>query len=154
MARKAPGKTRGPLDGTQTVRLPLSSLHHFMPNSPTPLPSHPLSLPFLLPPQVFAQQGYLVIAINPTGSTSFGQSLTDGIQANWGGRPIQDLLAGLQHALKIYPEVDENRLAGLGASYGGYAINWIQGHNDVFGFKALVCHDGIFSTSDVSWQRG
>jgi dipeptidyl aminopeptidase/acylaminoacyl peptidase len=104
----------------------------------------------LLPYSVFAQQGYVVILINPTGSTSFGQALTDGIQRNWGGRPIQDLLAGLQHALKLYPEVDPERLAGLGASYGGYAINWIQGHNDVFGFKTLVCHDGIFSTSDVS----
>ncbi|OJA17237.1 hypothetical protein AZE42_00166 [Rhizopogon vesiculosus] len=82
-------------------------------------------------PNVFASQGYVVVAINPTGSTSFGQNLTDGIQAEWGGRPIQDLLLGWKQILHDYPEV-----------------SWIQGNPEFgFGFKALVCHDGVFDTT-------
>jgi len=135
---KEPGKTPGQVDGTQTVR-PLSSLSLSL----VPPPSFSFDYSSLahistLPFSVFAQQGYVVIAINPHGSTSFGQKLTDGIKSNWGSRPIQDLLAGLQHALKIYPEVDDERLAALGASWGGYAVNWLNGHNGAFNFKAFV----------------
>ncbi|KAG1772414.1 Alpha/Beta hydrolase protein [Suillus occidentalis] len=99
-------------------------------------------------PNVFASQGYVVVAINPTGSTSFGQKFTDGINKNWGGRPIQDLLMGWKYILQEYPEIDQNRTVAAGASYGGYAINWIQGNPELgFGFKALVCHDGVFDTT-------
>lgn len=99
-------------------------------------------------PNVFASQGYVVVAINPTGSTSFGQNFTEGINQNWGGRPIQDLLMGWKYILQEYPEIDHNRTVAAGASYGGYAINWIQGNPELgFGFKALVCHDGVFDTT-------
>ncbi|WRT66611.1 uncharacterized protein IL334_003570 [Kwoniella shivajii] len=97
-------------------------------------------------PAVFASQGYFVVAINPTGSTGYGQVFTDAIQGDWGGKPFKDLLAGYQAALAKYPEIDAERTAGLGASYGGYMVNWINGHNEHFGFKALVCHDGVFDT--------
>ncbi|WVR06822.1 hypothetical protein IAU60_003858 [Kwoniella sp. DSM 27419] len=97
-------------------------------------------------PAVFASHGYFVIAINPTGSTGYGQEFTDAIQNNWGGRPYKDLLAGYHAALDLYPEIDPNRTAAAGGSYGGYMINYINGHNDPFGFKALVCHDGVFDT--------
>jgi len=40
----------------------------------------------------------------------------------------------------------------LGASYGGYMANWIQGHNDEFRFKAIVCHDGIFDTTSAFYE--
>jgi dipeptidyl aminopeptidase/acylaminoacyl peptidase len=103
-------------------------------------------------PNVFASQGYVVVAINPTGSTSFGQKFTDGINKNWGGRPIQDLLIGWKYILQEYPEIDQNRTVAAGASYGGYAINWIQGNPELgFGFKALVCHDGVFDTTYNSY---
>ncbi|WWC61924.1 uncharacterized protein I303_104510 [Kwoniella dejecticola CBS 10117] len=97
-------------------------------------------------PALFASQGYFVVAINPTGSTGYGQDFTDAIQGDWGGKPFKDLLAGYHAALARYPEIDPDRTAGLGASYGGYMVNWINGHNDHFGFKALVCHDGVFDT--------
>ncbi|ODN76954.1 hypothetical protein L202_05520 [Cryptococcus amylolentus CBS 6039] len=97
-------------------------------------------------PAIFAAQGYFVVTINPTGSTGYGQEFTDAIQGDWGGKPFKDLLAGYQHALSRYPEIDPERTTALGASYGGYMINWINGHNDHFGFKALVCHDGVFDT--------
>ncbi|TBU45806.1 prolyl oligopeptidase family-domain-containing protein [Dichomitus squalens] len=94
---------------------------------------------------VFAQQGYVVVAINPTGSTGFGQAFTDAIAEDWGGKPFVDLQKGWKYVLDNYPEVDPDRAVAAGASYGGYAINWIQGHPEFgFNFKALVCHDGAF----------
>ncbi|TDL17751.1 alpha/beta-hydrolase [Rickenella mellea] len=97
---------------------------------------------------IFAQQGYFVIAINPTGSTTFGQEFTDAIAEDWGGKPFVDLQKGWKYALEKYPEIDPDRAAALGASWGGYAINWIQGHPEYgFGFKALICHDGVFDSS-------
>ncbi|CAG7853281.1 Dipeptidyl-peptidase 5; AltName: Full=Dipeptidyl-peptidase V; Short=DPP V; Short=DppV; Flags: Precursor [Serendipita indica DSM 11827] len=98
-------------------------------------------------PNVFAQQGYFTIFINPTGSTTYGQNFTDAITEDWGGRPFQDLIAGWKYVLDRYPEINPKRTAAAGASYGGFAINWIQSHPEFgFGFKALVCHDGVFDT--------
>ncbi|KAJ7175992.1 Alpha/Beta hydrolase protein [Mycena filopes] len=99
-------------------------------------------------PTVFAQQGYFTVFINPTGSTTFGQEFTDGITKDWGGKPFVDLIAGWKHILETYPQIDADRAVAAGASWGGYAINWIQGHPEFgFNFKALVCHDGVFDTT-------
>ncbi|KAH0832030.1 Alpha/Beta hydrolase protein [Lanmaoa asiatica] len=99
-------------------------------------------------PNVFANQGYVVVAINPTGSTSFGQELTEGIKEDWGGKPFVDLVNGWRYVLENYPQIDPERAVAAGASYGGYAINWIQGNPEFgFGFKALMCHDGVFDTT-------
>lgn len=95
---------------------------------------------------VWAEQGYIVVAFNPTGSTGFGQNLTDGIQNQWGGRPYQDLVLGWEYIEKNLPYVDTDRAIALGASYGGYMTNWIQGHDLGRKFKALFTHDGVFST--------
>ena len=97
-------------------------------------------------PAVFAEQGYVVVAPNPTGSTSYGMALQDGIQNQWGGRPYEDLVKCFEHIKATMPYVDTSRAVALGASYGGYMINWIQGHALGRRFKALVCHDGVFST--------
>jgi len=99
-------------------------------------------------PNVFAHQGYFVVAINPTGSTTFGQDFTDAIAKDWGGKPFIDLQRGWKYALDKYPEIDPDRAVAAGASWGGYAINWIQGHPEYgFNFKALVCHDGVFDAT-------
>ncbi|KAF7728576.1 hypothetical protein EC973_005802 [Apophysomyces ossiformis] len=95
-------------------------------------------------PQVFAGAGYVVVAINPHGSTGYGQAFTDAIQRNWGSYPFWDLEKGLNYVLSSYDFLDSTRVVGLGASYGGYMINWINGHSDRF--RALVNHDGMFST--------
>lgn len=76
-------------------------------------------------PAVFAAQGYVVVAINPTGSTGYGQDFTDAINRDWGGKPFKDLVAGLDFVKRAYSEmIDEERMAMLGASYGGYMCNW------------------------------
>lgn len=77
-------------------------------------------------PAIYNQAGYITVAINPTGSTGFGEALTRGIRGQWGGRPFQDLVAGLEYVKEKYPEIDGDRTAMLGASYGGYMANWIQ----------------------------
>ncbi|TFL02507.1 alpha/beta-hydrolase [Pterulicium gracile] len=99
-------------------------------------------------PNVFASQGYFVVAMNPSGSTTFGQEFTDSIAENWGGKPFEDMRLGWKHILKNHQEVDPERAVAAGASWGGYAINWIQGHPEYgFNFKALVCHDGVFDVN-------
>jgi dipeptidyl aminopeptidase/acylaminoacyl peptidase len=95
-------------------------------------------------PEVYAGHGYAVVMIDFHGSTGYGQAFTDRITGDWGGAPFEDLMTGLDAALAKYPWLDGGRVAALGASYGGYMINWIAGHTDRF--KALVCHDGIFDT--------
>ncbi|KAK5657091.1 hypothetical protein OQA88_3619 [Cercophora sp. LCS_1] len=97
-------------------------------------------------PAIFAEQGYVVVAPNPTGSTGYGMALQDGITGEWGGRPYNDLVACFEYIADNLPYVEIDRAVALGASYGGYMINWIQGNPLGRKFKALVCHDGVFST--------
>jgi len=94
--------------------------------------------------ELFAANGYVVIMINFHGSTGYGQKFIDAINGDWGGAPFEDLMKGLDYAEKTYPFIDKDRECALGASYGGYAINWILGHIDRF--KCLVSHDGMFDT--------
>ncbi|KAI8062998.1 Alpha/Beta hydrolase protein [Thamnidium elegans] len=98
-------------------------------------------------PQIFAGAGYGVVAINFHGSTGYGQNFTDSIANNWGSHPFFDLETGLDHVLEKYSYLDSERVAGLGGSYGGFMANWINGHSKKF--KALVNHDGVFSTTQV-----
>ncbi|KAH8586327.1 dipeptidyl-peptidase-like protein V precursor [Bisporella sp. PMI_857] len=97
-------------------------------------------------PAIFAEQGYVVVTPNPTGSTGYGMALQNGIKDNWGGRPYLDLVKGFEYIEANLPYVDTSRAVAAGASYGGYMINWIQGHTLGRKFKALVTHDGVFST--------
>ncbi len=69
--------------------------------------------------------GYVVIMINFHGSTGYGQKFIDAINGDWGGAPFEDLMKGLDYAEQTYPFIDKNRECALGASYGGYMINWI-----------------------------
>lgn len=92
-------------------------------------------------PQTYAGAGYAAVMIDFHGSTGYGQAFCDAIRGDWGGKPLEDLQKGLAAALKQYPWMDGDRVGALGASYGGYMINWIAG-NWPDGFKCLVCHDG------------
>ena len=96
-------------------------------------------------PAVFAEQGYVVVAPNPTGSTGYGQDFTDAIRNQWGGLPYEDLVKGFEYVESEIDFIDTDRAVALGASYGGYMMNWIQGHDLGRKFKALCCHDGVFS---------
>ena len=113
-------------------------------------------------PQIYAAHGYATVMIDFHGSTGYGQTFTDSIRGDWGGAPYEDLMKGLDHVLRIYRWIDPDRMAALGASYGGYMVNWIQGQTDRF--AALVCHDGnldeymaYFDTEELwfpEWEHG
>ncbi|MGA2887724.1 MAG: S9 family peptidase [Terracidiphilus sp.] len=92
--------------------------------------------------ELFAANGYVVVMINPRGSTGYGQDFVDGVNGDWGGKPFTDLMQGLDYAEQHYPFIDKSRECALGASYGGYMANWVLGHTDRF--KCIVSHDGMF----------
>lgn len=96
-------------------------------------------------PRVFASQGYAVISIDFHGSTGYGQAFTDAINRDWGGKPLEDLKKGLDHALTLDPQIDGSRACAMGASYGGYMVNWIAGQWPDR-FRCLVNHNGLFDT--------
>ncbi len=94
-------------------------------------------------PRVFASQGYAVISIDFHGSVGYGQDFTDSINADWGGKPLDDLQKGLSAALTLDTQIDGTRICAMGASYGGYMVNWIAG-NWPDRFDCLIQHDGLF----------
>ena len=100
-------------------------------------------------PQTYAGQGYAVVMIDFHGSTGYGQAFTDAISQHWGDRPLEDLQKGWKAALRKYQFLDGGNACALGASYGGYMVNWIAGnwHTPASGaWKCLVNHDGVFDT--------
>jgi dipeptidyl aminopeptidase/acylaminoacyl peptidase len=97
--------------------------------------------------ELFAANGYVVIMINPRGSTGYGQAFVDGVNGDWGGKPFTDLMTGLDYAEEHYPFIDKTRECALGASYGGYMANWVLGHTDRF--KCIVSHDGMFDAESA-----
>ncbi|MBM4165307.1 MAG: S9 family peptidase [Ignavibacteria bacterium] len=113
-------------------------------------------------PQLWAAQGYVVVCPNPTGSTGFGQQFTNDISHDWGGKVYTDLINGVDYVTKKYSFIDGNNMAAAGASYGGYMMNWFQGHTKKF--KTLVTHCGVYNffsmygtTEEVwfdEWEHG
>ena len=101
-------------------------------------------------PQVYAGAGYATVFIDFHGSTGYGQKFTDSISGDWGGKPLEDLQKGLAAAVAKYPWLDRDRSCALGASYGGYMMNWIEG-NWPDGFKCIVNHDGVFDQRGMAY---
>jgi dipeptidyl aminopeptidase/acylaminoacyl peptidase len=105
-------------------------------------------------PQLWAAQGYVVALPNPRGSTGFGQKYVDEISGDWGGKCFEDLMKGIEY-LENLPYIDDTRLAAAGASFGGYMMNWFQGHTTKF--KTLITHCGVYNlesmwgTTDELW---
>ena len=91
-------------------------------------------------PEVLASAGYVVYLPNPRGSTGYGQEFVRGVSADWGGKVFDDLMHAADD-LESLPYVQKGKIGAAGASFGGFMINWFQGHTDRF--KALFCHDGI-----------
>ncbi len=114
-------------------------------------------------PQTYAGAGYAAVMVDFHGSTGYGQAFTDSIRNDWGGKPLEDLQKGLAAALERYAWLDGQRVCALGASYGGYMINWIAGQWPDR-FRCLVNHDGnldermaYFATEELwfpEWDHG
>jgi len=114
-------------------------------------------------PQAYAGAGYASVMIDFHGSTGYGQGFTDAIRKDWGGAPLEDLQKGLAAAIAKYPFLDGERTCALGASYGGFMINWIAGQWPDR-FDCLVNHDGVFDQRSMyyateelwfpEWEQG
>ncbi len=93
--------------------------------------------------QLWAAKGYGVVMVDFHGSTGYGQDFTDSISHDWGGKPLEDLQKGLSHITEKQSWLDGENACALGASYGGYMMNWIMG-NWSDGFNCIVNHAGLF----------
>jgi dipeptidyl aminopeptidase/acylaminoacyl peptidase len=91
--------------------------------------------------QVYPGAGYVVAFANPHGSTGYGQEYTAEISGDWGGKVFEDLMK-VTDALEKLQYVDRNRMGAMGWSYGGYMMNWFEGHTDRF--KVLASMMGIY----------
>ena len=102
-------------------------------------------------PQVWANNGYVVFTPNPRGSTGYGQQFVNEISGDWGGKVFTDISNGVA-MVSALPYVDKARIGAAGASYGGYMIDWIEGHNSDprFHYKVLVSHDGVYNLTSMT----
>jgi dipeptidyl aminopeptidase/acylaminoacyl peptidase len=91
---------------------------------------------------LIASKGYVVACVNFHGSSGFGQKFTDSITGDMATKPYIDVMKATDYMEKE-PYIDKNRMAAVGASYGGYMMAWLNGHTDRF--KAMVCHAGVYN---------
>ncbi len=102
--------------------------------------------------QVGATNGYIVVAPNPRGSSSYGLEFATAVHGDWGGGDYLDVMAALSSVLRR-PYADESRVVMHGSSYGGFMASWAVGHTDRF--KAAVIGAPVtnlpsfYGTSDI-----
>ena len=93
----------------------------------------------------FAEQGYIVVLPNFSGSTGYGREHMERIDGHYADRPYTDVLRCFEYVENHLPYIDINRAVAFGGSYGGFMMNWIAGQPLGKRFKALVTHDGMLS---------
>ena len=93
-------------------------------------------------PWVMAAHGYAVLLPDPALSTGYGRAFVARGWGRWGAEPYTDLLA-LTDAAERLPEIDGERTAAMGGSFGGYMANWMAGHTDRF--TAIVTHASLWA---------
>jgi len=140
------GYVMKPWNATPGVKYPVAFLVHGGPQG-----SFGNAWSYRWNPQIYAGAGYAAVFIDFHGSTGYGQKFTDAISGDWGGKPLEDLQKGLAAAVEKFPWLDRERSCALGASYGGYMMNWIEG-NWPDGFKCIVNHDGVFDTRGMAYS--
>jgi len=98
--------------------------------------------------------GFVAAMLNPTGSTGYGQAFVNAVSKDWGGKCYEDIMAFMDHA-KGMKGVDAENACAMGGSFGGYMVNWIEGHSDRF--KCLISHAGVseltskYGSTDELW---
>ena len=147
-----------PVDFDATKKYPVAFLIHGGPQG-----SFGNNFHYRWNPQAYAGAGYAAVMVDFHGSVGYGQDFTDSITGDWGGKPFMDLVKGLEATLERYPWMDGDRVAGLGASFGGYMVNWIAGKWPNR-FRCLVNHDGnlderfaYYATEELwfpEWEHG
>ncbi len=107
--------------------------------------------------QVLATAGYLVLSVNPRGSSTYGPDFLKAVLRDWGGEDYRDIMASVDETCAL-PYVDTNRLGVYGYSYGGFMSSWAIGHDTRFGAAVVgaPCIDllGMYGTSDIGVSFG
>ena len=98
-------------------------------------------------PGPFAAAGYAVLLPDPAISTGYGQAMIDRGQQQLGGTPFTDIMT-LTEAAGERPDIDSERVALAGGSYGGYMANWVAGHTGS-AFKCIVTHASLWNTTSM-----
>ena len=93
---------------------------------------------------IMASQGYVVIAPNRRGVPGFGQEWLEEISGDWTGQCMKDYMSAIDDAVENLPYVDKDRLAAVGASFGGFSVYYLAGHHEGR-FKCFIAHDGAFN---------
>ena len=96
---------------------------------------------------LMAAKGYVVLAVNRRGLPGFGREWNDQISGDWGGQAMQDILAATD-AMIADPTIDRQRVAAIGASFGGYTVFWLMGNADSR-FCAMIAHCGVFNLESM-----
>jgi dipeptidyl aminopeptidase/acylaminoacyl peptidase len=96
---------------------------------------------------LMAANDYLILAVNRRGLPGFGQAWNDQISGDWGGQAMQDILAATDEMM-TERYVDTQRLAAIGASFGGYTVYWLMGH-DQDRFACMISHCGVFNLESM-----
>ncbi len=139
-------KPAGPATAASTAKLPIAFVVHGGPQG-----SFGNGWSYRWNSRLFSAPGYAVVSVDFHGSTGYGQAFTDSIRNDWGGKPLEDLKRGLAFATQSDPQLDANNACALGASYGGYMMNWIAGQWPDR-FKCLVQHDGVFDARAMAYE--
>ncbi|HEX6382973.1 MAG TPA: S9 family peptidase [Acidimicrobiia bacterium] len=109
-------------------------------------------------PWLMVARGYAVLLPDPALSTGYGQAYVERGRGRWGDEPYTDLMAATDAAV-ARPDIDVDRTAAMGGSFGGYMANWVAGHTDRF--RCIVTHaslwalDQFHGTTDHAawWER-
>ena len=96
---------------------------------------------------LMAAQGYIVVAPNRRGLPGFGRKWNDDISKDWGGQAMQDILAATDN-MRAEPYVDNDRVAAVGASFGGYTVYWLMGHHQNR-FSTMISHCGVMNLESM-----
>lgn len=95
--------------------------------------------------EVMSGAGYFVIAPNRRGCPGFGTEWCEQISGDYGGLCMQDYISATDHFAQNHKNIDKDRIGACGASFGGYSIYWLAGHNENKRFKAFLAHNGMFN---------
>lgn len=103
------------------------------------------------PFQTFANQGYVVYVLNPSGTTAYGQEFAARHVNTWGKESGDDIIEGVKAFCKEHTFVDAKRVGCIGASYGGFMTEYLQTRTDIF--AAAIAHAGISNIASY-WGGG
>jgi len=99
--------------------------------------------------------GHCSLRTEPAWIDRLWSAVFNEISGDWGGKAYTDIMNGVAAVLTRNKFLGRNRIGAAGASYGGYMIDWIEGHNNDprFQFKVLVSHDGVYNLTSMTGRH-